>query len=109
MGMRKLGSRGLGVSAVGLGCLSMSDFYGTANEREAIETVGRALELGVTFLDTADCYGPFTNEEIVGRAIAGNRDAFTIATKFGFIRDEAGGWLGLDARPERVASAAEDS
>jgi aryl-alcohol dehydrogenase-like predicted oxidoreductase len=109
METRKLGSQGLEVSAIGLGCLSMSDFYGTAEEHEAFETVARALELGVTFLDTADCYGPFTNEEIVGRAIRGQRESFVIATKFGFIRERSGAWLGLDARPERVAGACEDS
>jgi aryl-alcohol dehydrogenase-like predicted oxidoreductase len=104
-----LGSQGLEVSAIGLGCLSMSDFYGTADEREAFETVSRARELGVTLLDTADCYGPFTNEEIVGRAIAGQRESFVIATKFGFMRDATGAWLGLDASPERVAPAADAS
>jgi len=109
MQTRTLGRQGLEVSAIGLGCLSMSDFYGAAEEREAVETVARALELGVNFLDTADCYGPFTNEEIVGRAIRGHRESFVIATKFGFMRDRSGAWLGLDARPERVAAACEAS
>ena len=109
MKTRKLGSQGLEVSTIGLGCLSMSDFYGTAEEHEALATVARARELGVTFLDTADCYGPFTNEEIVGRAIRGQRESFVIATKFGFQRDRRGAWLGLDARPERVAPACEAS
>jgi aryl-alcohol dehydrogenase-like predicted oxidoreductase len=109
MERRLLGEQGLEVSAIGLGCLSMSDFYGQADEKDAADTVARALELGVTLLDTADCYGPFTNEEIVGRAIAGRRESFIVSTKFGFLRDRAGDWLGLDARPERVAAAADAS
>ncbi len=109
MERRLLGRQGLEVSAIGLGCLSMSDFYGQAEETDAVATVSRALELGVTLLDTADCYGPFTNEEIVGRAIAGRRESFVVSTKFGFIRERSGEWVGLDARPERVAAAAEAS
>ena len=83
METRKLGTQGLEVSALGLGCMGMSEFYGTADEGEAIATIHRALELGVTFLDTADMYGPFTNEELVGKAIAGRRDQVVLATKFG--------------------------
>src|SRR5438105_12194866 len=84
---RALGSQGLAVSAQGLGCMGMSEFYGPGNRDESIATIHRALELGVTFLDTADVYGPFTNEELVGRAIKGRRDGVTLATKFGIVRD----------------------
>ncbi len=86
---RPLGSTGLLTSAQGLGCMGMSEFYGTAEEAESIATVHRALDLGVTFLDTADMYGPFTNEELVGRAIAGRRDEVQLATKFGIVRNPA--------------------
>ena len=85
---RTLGqSSSLTVSALGLGCMGMSEFYGTRDEATAIETINRALDLGVTFLDTADMYGPFTNEQLVGRAIAGRRDEVILATKFGNVRD----------------------
>jgi aryl-alcohol dehydrogenase-like predicted oxidoreductase len=84
---RTLGTQGLEVSELGLGCMGMSDFYGGRDEDEAITTIRRALELGVTFLDTADMYGPFTNELLVGRAIAGHRDEVQLATKFGIVRD----------------------
>jgi aryl-alcohol dehydrogenase-like predicted oxidoreductase len=87
MQQRQLGSEGLAVSALGLGCMGMSGFYGSADERQAIATIHRAIELGVTFLDTAEQYGPFTNEELVGRAIAGRRDELQIATKFGVVVD----------------------
>ena len=93
MQTRTLGSQGLEVSALGLGCMGMSEFYGTADEAESIATIHRALELGVTFLDTADMYGPFTNEELVGRAIAGRRDEVVLATKFGNVRGEDGSFL----------------
>ena len=89
MEQRKLGTQGLEVSALGLGCMGMSDFYGTAeerDEREAIATIDRAAELGVTMLDTADMYGPFTNEQLVGKALTGRRDQYVVATKFGFER-----------------------
>src|SRR3989442_8941684 len=82
METRKLGSQGLEVSAQGLGCMGMSAFYGTADEDEAIATIQRALELGVNFIDTAQLYGPMTNEELVGRAVKGHRDEYVIATKF---------------------------
>src|SRR5438874_2006968 len=93
MERRQLGSQGLDVSAIGLGCMSMSDFYGSAeerDEREAIRTIHRAAELGVVLLDTADQYGPYTNEELVGRAVAGRRDDYVVATKFGFVRNDDG-------------------
>src|SRR5258708_24371474 len=83
MEKRKLGSQGLIVSAIGLGCMGMSEFYGTPDEGESIATIHRALELGVNFLDTADMYGPFTNELLVGKAIKGRRDQVVLATKFG--------------------------
>ena len=83
---RTLGSSGLVVSAQGLGCMGMSEFYGAGDETESLATINLALDLGVTFLDTADMYGPFTNEELVGRAIAGRRDHVVLATKFGIVR-----------------------
>ncbi len=109
MHKRTLGSEGLEVSAQGLGCMGMSEFYGTADEGEAIATIHRALELGVTFLDTADMYGPFTNERLVGRAIAGRRDDVQLATKFGNERSEDGGFLGINGRPEYVHRACDAS
>jgi aryl-alcohol dehydrogenase-like predicted oxidoreductase len=106
---RRLGTQGLEVSALGLGCMGMSEFYGTADEGEAIATIQRALELGVTFLDSADMYGPFTNEELVGKAIAGRRDEYVIATKFGNMRGERGEFLGINGSAEYVRSACEGS
>ena len=109
MQKRKLGSEGLEVSAQGLGCMGMSEFYGTADEGEAIATIHRALELGIDFLDTADMYGPFTNERLVGRAIAGRRDDVVVATKFGNQRREDGSFVRINGTPEYVRQACEAS
>src|SRR5712671_3276538 len=84
---RGLGSQGLETSPIGLGCMGMSEFYGPSNEKESIATIHRALELGVTLLDTADMYGPYKNEELVGKATKGRRDKVILATKFGFVGD----------------------
>jgi len=108
MKTRRLGQN-LEVSALGLGCMGMSEFYGTADEGEAIATIHRAIELGVTFLDTADMYGPFTNERLVGRAIADRRDKVVLATKFGNERNEDGSWIGINGRPEYVHKACDAS
>jgi aryl-alcohol dehydrogenase-like predicted oxidoreductase len=109
---RKLGTEGLTVSALGLGCMGMSQSYGSPeerDERESIATIQRALELGVTFLDTAEVYGPFTNEELVGRAIRGRRGEVIIATKFGFKIDQDKNSVGLDSRPAHIREAVEGS
>jgi aryl-alcohol dehydrogenase-like predicted oxidoreductase len=106
---RRILGQGLEVSAEGLGCMGMSEFYGTADEGEAIATIHRALDLGVTLLDTADMYGPFTNERLVGRAIAGRRENVVIATKFGNERGEDGSRIGINGRPEYVRRACDAS
>jgi aryl-alcohol dehydrogenase-like predicted oxidoreductase len=106
---RKLGASGPEVSAEGLGCMGMSEFYGSADEAEAKEVINRALDLGVTFLDTADMYGPFTNEKLVGEAIAGRRDQVVLATKFGNVRGENGERLGIRGDAEYVHRCCEDS
>ena len=109
MRQRNLGSEGLVVSELGLGCMGMSEFYGTENDEESIATIHRAIELGVTFLDTADMYGPFTNERLVGRAIEGGRDEVVLATKFGNERAEDGTRLGINGRPDYVRRACDAS
>src|SRR5687768_16293341 len=109
MKQRKLGNQGLAVSEMGLGCMGMSEFYGASNEDEAIATIHRAIELGVTFLDTADMYGPFTNEKLVGKAIRDRRDDVVLATKFGNMRGEDGAFLGVNGRPEYVRKSCDDS
>jgi aryl-alcohol dehydrogenase-like predicted oxidoreductase len=108
MRTRTLG-QGLVVSAQGLGCMGMSEFYGTSDEAEAQATIDRALELGITFLDTADIYGPFTNEELVGRAIAGRREEVVLATKFGIERRADGSRVGVNGSPDYVRSACDAS
>jgi aryl-alcohol dehydrogenase-like predicted oxidoreductase len=107
MQTRTLGS--LSVPAMGLGCMGMSEFYGTGDQAEAERTIQRALDLGVTFLDTADMYGPFTNERLVGRAIAGRRDEVVLATKFGNERSEDGSFRGINGKPDYVRSACDAS
>lgn len=109
MDQRRLGNEGLVVSELGLGCMGMSEFYGTGEEEESISTIRRAIDLGVTLLDTADMYGPFTNERLVGKAIQGRRDEVTIATKFGIQREEDGTMLGVNGKPEYVRSSCDAS
>ena len=109
METRKLGRRGLAVSALGLGCMGMSDFYGPTDDEESVATIHRAIDLGVTFLDTADMYGPFKNEELLGRALRGRREKVVIATKFGNRRSPDGAFLGVCGRPDYVREACEAS
>ncbi len=109
MQTRTLGTQGLTVGAIGLGCMGMSFAYGTGDDAESIATIHRALELGVTFFDTAEVYGPYTNEKLVGRALAGRRDDVVIATKFGFALDADGTRHGVDGSPANAKKVAEES
>jgi aryl-alcohol dehydrogenase-like predicted oxidoreductase len=109
MEQRQLGSQGLVVSAVGLGCMGMSEFYGRADEKESIATIHRALDLGITFLDTSDAYGPFKNEELIGKAIRDRRDQVILATKFGLLRSSDPAYRGVNGKPEYVKTACEAS
>jgi aryl-alcohol dehydrogenase-like predicted oxidoreductase len=106
---RQLGSNGPSVSAIGLGCMGMSEFYGQADDERSIEAIHKALDLGINFIDTADIYGPFTNERLVGRAIRDRRDEVILATKFGNVRAEDGSWLGINGRPDYVRKACDAS
>src|SRR5437764_1942801 len=103
------GDQALTVSAQGLGCMGMSEFYGAGDEAESVATIRRALDLGVTFLDTADMYGPFVNEQLVGQAIKGRRDEVQLATKFGNVRGPKGERLGINGKPDYVRSACDAS
>ena len=110
MNIRKVGSHGLLASQLGLGCMGMSDFYGAFDDNESIKVIHRALDLGITFLDTADMYGPYKNETLVGKAIKGNRDKITLATKFGIVRDPNDPTRrGFNGKPEYVKSSCDGS
>ncbi|WP_198029083.1 aldo/keto reductase [Actinoplanes sp. N902-109] len=107
--MRRLGEHGPVVSDLGLGCMGMSQFYGPLDDAESIRTMHRAIDLGVTLFDTADMYGPYTNEELIGRAIRGRRDSVVLSTKFGNVKDPQGRVIGVNGRPEYVRASCEGS
>ena len=109
MQKRKLGTPGLVATAIGLGCMGMSEFYGAADEEESIATITRALDLGVSFLDTSDMYGPYTNEKLIGKVISTRRDEVVLATKFGVRRGEDPMQRWIDGRPEYVREACDGS
>ena len=109
MEQRQLGRSGLSVSALGLGCMGMSEFYGAGDDKESIATIHRAVEVGVNFFDTADMYGPFENERLLGRAIADRRDQVVVATKFGNMRADDGSFLGVNGSPEYVQTSCDAS
>lgn len=109
MNKRKLGNQGLTVSAMGLGCMGMSEFYGIADEKESIATIHRALEVEITFLDTSDMYGPYTNEQLVGKAVAGKREKVILATKFGIVRTGDSSTRSVNGRPEYVKKSIDGS
>ena len=109
MEQRQLGKQGLVVSAIGLGCMGMSEFYGTADEKESVATIHQALDAGVSLLDTADMYGPFKNEELVGKAVRDRRDTVVLATKFGIVRTDDASFRGVNGRPDYVKSACDAS
>src|SRR5215471_18427158 len=106
---RKLGSQGLEVSELGLGCMGMSQSYGPADEKESLATIDRAIELGTTFFDTAEVYGPYANEDLLGRALGARRKDVVVATKFGWKIQDGKRTVGLDSRPEHVREALEGS
>ncbi|MDE1148398.1 MAG: aldo/keto reductase [Azospirillaceae bacterium] len=109
MTRRKLGRQGLEVSSLGLGCMGMTHAYGSPDDAESIATLHRAIELGCTFLDTAEVYGPYTNEDLLGRALEGRRDQVQLATKFGFVIGQGGAMSGTDSRPDHIREVVEAS